>query len=188
MVEEGETGAILRHHRFAQEAYAAVEAGDLASAEALARRAIASPTSDAPFTRFVMFHVRQAQGRPDLALLNLQRIEERLLSPTLAIQIAEEYASAGHPADAVRVLDDAIARFGYEPPFLPSLVAAHAAAGHEAAVERTLARCAAADDTDLLEDCRRRAPHDPGGAPRPEEGLDLFELIPMPSAGAGEAT
>lgn len=160
-IDSGETGQILEHHRRAHEAMEALDAGDVAGAEALAQQSIERPTSSAPFPRYVMYQVRKKQGRLQAGLGELEKIQDSpYASPIVFLSLADEYTTGGQPKKALAVLQRGVERFHYEPPFLPSMIAAHLANGDADGAKSAFERCRATGSDALLERCKERLPAD----------------------------
>jgi len=111
---------LLANYVAAQEVTPALERGDVAEAERLARKGIGRPTSSHGFTRHAFYRVRAQQGRHELAMKNLE-LARRGNEPSLVVYktLVGETQRAGDHGAAVAYLDEARQRLDDPPGLLP---------------------------------------------------------------------
>ena len=111
---------MLKGHRAANEATAALIERRLRDAEKLAQKGISGRTANAAHTRTVMANVRNAQRRYDDALLNLQRINpgEQRSRQSFELEMTLHMLK-GRPEQALAVTEKAKANLGTDEPFWP---------------------------------------------------------------------
>ncbi len=168
-VWSGDTKKILDNHASASQADEQLRQGNVAEAERLALAGIAAPTVDAPYTRYVMYQVRKAQGS-SFALENLQFVESSPFAPPVVIQaVAEEYLALRRPNDSLRVLDSASGRFGTRKPFLPSYVGAFLTSGDQPQLSAAVAECNEVGGA-IERRCQERLPQQEAAQPQRARG------------------
>lgn len=181
----------LARSSHATDAKAALDAGDVVTAEKLAKKSLSGPTDATPKARYVNYLVQKRKGNRKAAISHLEMVvedDETTATLEIYIALADEYA-------ADKLFDKALATIEhgkgfYGPgPFLPQRVRFLTALGDVAGANAALTECLALKDSIVEARCRAAlAPPEAAAAPQaaaiPAEGATIFARLLREPGGA----
>ncbi len=175
----GQTRLVLDHLKVAAEARRLVAAGDIKSAETLARRSVSGGTGYQGYARLAFYEVRKKQGRDGKAAQNLDIALRSGEAPwTIYLKRATLYQESGDLGGAVRTVESANRKFGQPVAILPFAISTYKANGQPDRVRTLLDRCRVEGTRTFFESCRAAAGLKDDGDKTGEGGLGgAFESL-----------
>jgi tetratricopeptide (TPR) repeat protein len=157
-LREGPGELILTNYWKASEALRAIDSGDLKQAESLARQAASGPTSQHAFPRVAFYSVRDAQGKSEQAIKNLNLVDDwNNASTETFLLAARSYKDAGMYDKAISMLTKAESSLGIHDPLYPDYITIYHAAGKTEEALAVLEQCRQVEAKDIQELCQSAA-------------------------------
>ncbi|UPW18786.1 M48 family metalloprotease [Agarivorans sp. TSD2052] len=157
-VKSGEGLSITNNYWSAYNAQKALESGDIAQAEQLAKTSVKGPTSKHAYPRVVFSQVRKQQGKLDKAAQNLDLIENwEGLSLESSLYAVNTYQALNRYSDAEAVLLKTEQRLPEKSVLYPQWVSLYYQQNELDKLNQWLGKCRAVGDTDLEFRCNTAA-------------------------------
>ncbi|MGB3212912.1 MAG: M48 family metalloprotease [Desulforhopalus sp.] len=158
VLREGRGEVVLNNYWRASEALRAVDSGDLKQAEALARLATSGLTSRHAFPRVVFSSVRNAQGKSEQAIKNLNLIDDwNNASTQTFLMAAQSYKRAGMYDKALSVLTKAESSLGIHDALYPEYISIYQTAGRKEEALAIMDQCQQVTEKAIHDLCQRAA-------------------------------